>query len=128
MRTTKSSTVTKNRRKNDVLEVRDYDSSSEQDFSETKKKKEGNDDVSDECFFIGKDKTSKWRKHVTNKVVRIRVYNVVIKLLVAKVLTYNVKEQLEVSNYFNNDKMSNLIMESTEIYIHGGKVFSRHRL
>lgn len=93
----------------DNLEERPDGSDTEQEFSD--------EDVSENLtvgpHFLGKDKITKWQKHIPPRNVRTRSENLLSHLPGAKHITKSLKSLLEIWQYFFNDAMMNLIVEAT---------------
>jgi len=79
-------------------------------------------------YFLGKDKISKWEKHVPPKNVRTRSENLVTHLPGPKAATRNLKTPLEIWSYFFNHDILEIIVEHTNQKINAIKYnYSRER-
>lgn len=99
----------------DALEVRDTDSASEQEFSEAEETAEKTNESG--LYYLGKDKTTKWRRHVPPKNVRTRSENKVLRLPSSRLITRDLKEPLDIWKHFINDNMLDIIVDGTNIFI-----------
>lgn len=88
--------------------------------SETEQEISDGDEVEgiyDEPYFVGKDKTTTWKKHVPPTNVKTRAENILTHLPGAKSTTKNIKSPVEIWKYFFNDDMVNIIVECTNKHI-----------
>lgn len=97
----------------DHLEERDEDSDTEQDVSDIDEESPS----SPGTFYLGKDKSSKWRKQVPTKNVRTRSENLVKHLPGPKASTKNLQDPLDIWKYFFNNEMVSEIVEWTNQHI-----------
>ncbi|KAJ8969070.1 hypothetical protein NQ314_001972 [Rhamnusium bicolor] len=100
----------------DHIEERDEDSNSEQDL-ETEA--EENIDPSRHMgpYFLGRDKTTKWRKHTFPQNVRTRSKNLIIKLPAVKGPAKEKQEVIDIWNLFFDDSIIDIIVLNTNKYI-----------
>ncbi|KAG5879388.1 hypothetical protein JTB14_016733 [Gonioctena quinquepunctata] len=94
----------------DHLEKQLDNSDSEQEISDTE---QGTSESLDGPFFIGKDKTTEWRKHQPPKNVRTRAENLLKQLPGPKASTKNLTDPLEIWKFFFTDEILNTIVEHT---------------
>lgn len=100
----------------DHIEERENNSDTEQDISDDEIDQLP-DDQNSGPFFIGKDKESKWMKHLPTKTIRTRSENKVIRLPTSRLPTRSLKTPIDIFRYFINDKMIDIIVKSTNLYI-----------
>lgn len=79
----------------------DHDSESEQDISENKTN-ENVSDVQNNNFYLGKDKTTKWKKNKPNMQIRVRSHNIIAHLPSPKQNARNAKFEIDCLVYCNN--------------------------
>lgn len=98
----------------DVVEKQEENSESEQDISDEELE---NSSSSNSLSYVGKDKTTRWRKHVPTKTVRTRKENLVKILPMSRLPTRNLKTPIEIWNYFLSPQMLDIIVENTNKHI-----------
>ena len=104
----------------DVTESRDTDSESEQDCEEEEEDKENvypPKKIPRVPTFIGKDGTTRWKKHCHNKRVRTRKENIIVRLPGVKQYAKNAKSVLECWSLYFTDDMLAIIVDNTNLYI-----------
>lgn len=103
----------------------DSESEGEIDFVEERVAgSESEEDISDHeagptnsAFFIGKDKKTKWKKHLPPKGVRTRSENKVLRLPISRLGTRSLKNHKDIFKFFIDDEMLNILIENTNAYI-----------
>lgn len=100
---------------NESIEVRSENSDSEQDIS-SENGEEGTN--SNEDYFLGKDKVSKWEKNIIigNK-IRRQPQNILVQLPVVKPYAKNAITESECWSCFISEEILNLILVCTNKYI-----------
>ncbi|KAK4887333.1 hypothetical protein RN001_003604 [Aquatica leii] len=98
----------------DLLETNGTNSDTEQEISDCEDfhKQETN-----ELYYEGKDKVTKWGKHALPKNVRTRPENKVSRVPSSRLSTRSLQEPLEIWKNLINDTMLDLIVDSTNIFI-----------
>ncbi|KAI4455539.1 hypothetical protein MML48_9g00007545 [Holotrichia oblita] len=97
----------------DYVEERSEDSESEQDISDV----EIETSPVPEDFFIGTNKSTKWKKNAPPKTIRTRSTNFIKHLPGPKTATKNLKDTLEIWKYFFTRDMLHTIIEWTNQHI-----------
>jgi len=100
----------------DTTQKSDHESESEQDISENETN-ENVSDVQNNNFYLGKDKTTKWKKNKPNMQIRVRSHNIITHLPGPKQNARNAKFEIDCLKLFINDNVICLITISTNIYI-----------
>lgn len=102
----------------DYTEERDTDSESEQDCDDDLNENvEPARKIQRVPTYVGKDKTTRWKKHCPNKCVRTRRENIIVRLPGVKNFGKNAKTHLECWSLFFTDEMLGVIVENTNLYI-----------
>lgn len=94
-------------------EKSDHESDSEQDISENETN-ENVTDIRNNNFYLGKDKTTKWKKNKPNMQIRVRSHNIITHLPRPK---QNAKLEIDCLKLFINENIICVIVISTNIYI-----------
>ena len=109
--------------KDDQLEEREGDSESEQDL-EDEVNGEGVDDEilskpkqRTEPYFTGKDRVTKWRKHLPSLNVRTRSKNIVTRLPGVKGPARNLRTIVDIWKCFFDEEILNMIVSNTNLFI-----------
>eukprot|EP00102_Acyrthosiphon_pisum_P010084 XP_008178239.1 PREDICTED: piggyBac transposable element-derived protein 4-like [Acyrthosiphon pisum] len=100
----------------DTTQKSDHESESEQDISENETN-ENVSDVQNNNFYLGKDKTTKWKKNKPNMQIRVRSHNIITHLPGPKQNARNAKFEIDCLKLFINENVIRLITISTNIYI-----------
>lgn len=103
---------------NDFTEERDTDSESEQDCVEEDHESVAlSRKVPRVPTFIGKDGTSRWKKQCTNKSIRTRKENIIVRLPGVRSYGKDAKSVLDCWSLYFTDNMLEIIVERTNLYI-----------
>lgn len=107
----------------------DHDSSSLQDASDSSENSDHEDEPEERNkYFIGKDKTTKWRKETPNIHIRTRAHNIITHLPGSKGIARNAKSGIECLNILLDEAIVETITRCTNIYIENIKErFERER-
>lgn len=100
----------------DTTQKSDHESESEQDISENETN-ENVIDVQNNNFYLGKDKTTKWKKNKPNMQIRVRSHNIITHLPGLKQNARNARLEIDCLKLFINENLIRLITISTNIYI-----------
>nr|CAH7735214.1 unnamed protein product [Callosobruchus chinensis] len=98
----------------DAVQLDPHETDSEQDISDTE---ESVSQESVEPIFIGKDQSTKWRKHCPPKNVRTRSENLVTHLPGPKGLARTLRTPISLWQYFFSEQCLQLIVQNTNKHI-----------
>ena len=103
---------------NDIVEEIDTDSESEQDCGDEDESESPTTATTTRVpTFVGKDNTSRWRKHCSTKTVRTRQEQINVRLPGVTTYGRNAKSVLECWSLFFTDDMLQQIVYNTNLYI-----------
>lgn len=64
-------------------------------------------------YFLGKDETTKWGKHVPTKRVRTRSENIYLRDSTNKLPTHSLQTPKDISSYFIDSEMIEILVTNT---------------